>query len=103
MRALGNLSRVVRFSSQSFAYDRQADSMVVSSRGKPTKGLSISEDLGESRSSCNAYLESSKWLEKMVQAFISCVTTGNVKVFLPYNIVIRGKSKGKKGTVDIKP
>lgn len=81
MRALGNLSRVVRFSSQSFAYDRQADSMVVSSGGKPTKGLSVSEDLGESQSPCNAYLESFKWLEKMVQAFISCVTTGNVKVF----------------------
>ncbi|XP_055822666.1 uncharacterized protein LOC129891362 isoform X2 [Solanum dulcamara] len=79
VRALGNLSRVVRFSSQSFAYDRQADSMVVSSGGKPT-GLSVSEDLGESQSLCNAYLESFKWLEKMVQAFISCVTTGNVKV-----------------------
>ncbi|KAK4370005.1 hypothetical protein RND71_009480 [Anisodus tanguticus] len=80
VRALGNLSRVVRFSSQSFAYDRQADSMVVSSGGKPTKGLSICEDLGESRSLHNTSLENFKWLEKMVQAFISCVTTGNVKV-----------------------
>ncbi|KAJ8562353.1 hypothetical protein K7X08_011644 [Anisodus acutangulus] len=80
VRALGNLSRVVRFSSQSFAYDRQADSMVVSSGGKPTKGLSICEDLGESRSPHNTSLENFKWLEKMVQAFISCVTTGNVKV-----------------------
>ncbi|XP_047270789.1 putative uncharacterized protein DDB_G0272456 [Capsicum annuum] len=80
VRALGNLSRVVRFSSQSFAYNRQADSMVVSSGRKPTKGLSICEDLEESRSPCNAPLENSKWLEKMVQAFISCVTTGNVKV-----------------------
>ncbi|KAF3633603.1 putative histone-lysine N-methyltransferase ASHH1-like isoform 1 [Capsicum annuum] len=80
VRALGNLSRVVRFSSQSFAYDRQADSMVVSSGRKPTKGLSICEDLEESRSPCNTPLENSKWLEKMVQAFISCVTTGNVKV-----------------------
>ncbi|KAK4368899.1 hypothetical protein RND71_012691 [Anisodus tanguticus] len=80
VRALGNLSRVVRFSSQSFAYDRQADSMVVSSGGKPTKGLSMCEDLEESRSPHNVPLENFKWLEKMVQAFISCVTTGNVKV-----------------------
>ncbi|XP_019252084.1 PREDICTED: HEAT repeat-containing protein 6 isoform X3 [Nicotiana attenuata] len=80
VRALGNLARVVRFSSRPCAYDRQADSMVVSSEGKPTKDLSVCEDLGGCSSAHNTPLENFKWLEKMVQAFISCVTTGNVKV-----------------------
>ncbi|CAN4112972.1 unnamed protein product [Withania somnifera] len=80
VRALGNLSRVVRFSSQSFSYDRQADPVIASSRGTLSKGSPICEDLRESRSPRNAPLENFKWLEKMVQAFISCVTTGNVKV-----------------------
>ncbi|XP_070018456.1 uncharacterized protein [Nicotiana sylvestris] len=80
VRALGNLARVVRFSSRSCAYDRQADSMVVSSEAKPTKDLSVCEDLGGCPSAHNTPLENFKWLEKMVQAFISCVTTGNVKV-----------------------
>ncbi|XP_058084805.1 uncharacterized protein LOC131232528 isoform X2 [Magnolia sinica] len=49
VRALGNLARFVRFTSQ------------------PT----VSNGLKEG--DCN-------WLERMVQAFVSCVTTGNVKV-----------------------
>lgn len=51
VRALGNLSRFIEFtSSQTFCLS-----------SKPAEGDSL-------------------WLERMVQAFLSCVTTGNVKV-----------------------
>eukprot|EP00252_Welwitschia_mirabilis_P002111 TRINITY_DN12027_c0_g2_i2.p1 TRINITY_DN12027_c0_g2~~TRINITY_DN12027_c0_g2_i2.p1 ORF type:complete len:370 (-),score=60.50 TRINITY_DN12027_c0_g2_i2:120-1229(-) len=56
VRALGNLSRFVNFSNKTFT-------ATVSQRVKET-----------------SHKTNSLWLEKMVNAFVSCVTTGNVKV-----------------------
>lgn len=70
--------------------------MVVSSEAKPTKDLSVCEDLGGCPSAHNTPLENFKWLEKMVQAFISCVTTGNVKVFFLPHSAHQVKSKKRK-------
>lgn len=55
VRALGNLSRFIRFTHHS------------STNNRPS--MSYSTLSGDSQ-----------WLERMVQAFVSCVTTGNVKV-----------------------
>ncbi|XP_008813546.2 HEAT repeat-containing protein 6 isoform X2 [Phoenix dactylifera] len=55
VRALGNLARFIRFTHHSITNDRPS--------------VSYSALSGDSQ-----------WLERMVQAFVSCVTTGNVKV-----------------------
>ncbi|KAG1360788.1 putative HEAT repeat-containing protein 6 [Cocos nucifera] len=55
VRALGNLSRFIRFTHHSITNNRPSVS-------------------------CSTLSGDSQWLERMVQAFVSCVTTGNVKV-----------------------
>ncbi|XP_038993536.1 HEAT repeat-containing protein 6-like isoform X2 [Hibiscus syriacus] len=68
VRALGNLARFFRYSS-SPCVDK-----------KPARSEPNAFDGGGITSSCPASLKDLHWLERMVQAFISCVTTGNVKV-----------------------
>ncbi|KAL4324142.1 hypothetical protein GQ457_11G032090 [Hibiscus cannabinus] len=83
VRALGNLARFVRSSSSC------VDKKTVANTGFPscdyaTMFPATSElnafDGGGITSSSPASLKDLHWLERMVQAFISCVTTGNVKV-----------------------
>ncbi|XP_068305423.1 uncharacterized protein [Pyrus communis] len=82
VRALGNLSRSIKYRSDS---DRIVDNngMPIKST-KPDKISSSNYREGSQRDvsiSCHpASLGDSRWLERVVQAFISCVTTGNVKV-----------------------
>ncbi|XP_048445342.1 uncharacterized protein LOC103950747 isoform X2 [Pyrus x bretschneideri] len=82
VRALGNLSRSIKYRSNS---DRIVDNngMPIKST-KPDKISSSNYREGSQRDvsiSCHpASLGDSRWLERVVQAFISCVTTGNVKV-----------------------
>ena len=64
VRALGNLSRSVKCRIE---YETTGD-----------YGKGYRRD--ESISYHPASLRDSRWLERVVQAFISCVTTGNVKV-----------------------
>ncbi|XP_039045292.1 HEAT repeat-containing protein 6 isoform X2 [Hibiscus syriacus] len=84
VRALGNLARFVRYSSSPCV-----DKKPVSSTGYPScdhvamfpaRSELNAFDGGGITSSCPASLKDFHWLERMVQAFISCVTTGNVKV-----------------------
>lgn len=65
VRALGNLARFVNFSSKPFG------------PGGKLEQKSDSEGLDPSR---NSQTPASEWLGTMVQTFMSCVTTGNVKV-----------------------
>ncbi|KAK8583569.1 hypothetical protein V6N12_067835 [Hibiscus sabdariffa] len=83
VRALGNLARFVRSSSSC------VDKKTVAKTGFPSSDYATmfpaaSElkafDGGGITSSSPASLKDLHWLERMVQAFISCVTTGNVKV-----------------------
>ena len=69
VRALGNLARFVNFSSNHF------------SPGCKLEQKSDSEGL---HCSGNIQTPASEWLGTMVQTFMSCVTTGNVKVSLKY-------------------
>lgn len=80
MRALGNLSRFVQFSNQSGV----SLSRIISGAEK----LPARSDLGIRQkgqsvlgSFQGTFLDDSRWLGRMVQAFLSCVATGNVKVF----------------------
>ncbi|KAJ4977016.1 hypothetical protein NE237_002122 [Protea cynaroides] len=98
VRALGNLSRFVQFTSVSSICDESVDHMCSSptmhctelmpannehsvellpanNDSKASHGAHISRSIIEPSS-----LRDSFWLERMVQAFLSCVTTGNVKV-----------------------
>lgn len=72
VRALGNLSRFIRFLSSSIE-KRGRDSIHShsSSQGIETSQSKVSE---------LAFCQDPSWLQRMVQAFVSCVTTGNVKV-----------------------
>ncbi|KAL9669384.1 hypothetical protein QQ045_006931 [Rhodiola kirilowii] len=73
VRALGNLSKWVECSNPSKLVDYAA---------KVSSPISLSEGNEKllSTSRQRAFMMDSRWLEKMVQAFVSCVTTGNVKV-----------------------
>ncbi|XP_057510262.1 uncharacterized protein LOC130792729 isoform X1 [Actinidia eriantha] len=86
VRALGNLSRFVQFRSQSSVLYEQADGIGLSLTLNGAEKL-LARDLEDShkdQSALNsfqaAFLEDSRWLGRMVQAFLSCVATGNVKV-----------------------
>ncbi|KAI3924539.1 hypothetical protein MKX01_037979 [Papaver californicum] len=87
VRALGNLSRFVRFS-RSTTIQNNAMGFVDLSLAKPRtdtpplKGDSIACHSSHTSFSVSvlAPLGDSDWLGRMVQAFVSCVTTGNVKV-----------------------
>ncbi|KAI3888557.1 hypothetical protein MKX03_001320 [Papaver bracteatum] len=87
VRALGNLSRFVRFS-KSTIIQNEATGFVDSSLAKPRTDMPPPKsDPIACHSSHTSFsisslapLGDSDWLGKMVQAFVSCVTTGNVKV-----------------------
>ncbi|KAK1273182.1 hypothetical protein QJS04_geneDACA013201 [Acorus gramineus] len=78
VRALGNLSRFVRFSHISTPYNE-----IMSNVGPYLLQTSVEPKAGSQPFSSNVSktipIGDSNWLEKMVQAFVSCVTTGNVK------------------------
>nr|XP_028948095.1 HEAT repeat-containing protein 6 [Malus domestica] len=82
VRALGNLSRSIKYRSGS---DRTVDNNGSTIKStKPYKIPSSNYREGSQRDvslSCHpASLGDSRWLEQVIQALISCVTTGNVKV-----------------------
>ncbi|XP_012474733.1 uncharacterized protein LOC105791273 isoform X2 [Gossypium raimondii] len=84
VRALGNLSRFVRYTSSYFD-KKPVAKLGFSSTCNQVTMLPARNDLnafdgGVITSSYPASLKDLHWLERMVQAFISCVTTGNVKV-----------------------
>ncbi|KHG12292.1 HEAT repeat-containing 6 [Gossypium arboreum] len=84
VRALGNLSRFVRYTS-SCLDKKPVAKLGFSSTCNQVTMLPARNDLnafdgGVIPSSYPASLKDLHWLERMVQAFISCVTTGNVKV-----------------------
>ncbi|XP_019198974.1 PREDICTED: HEAT repeat-containing protein 6 [Ipomoea nil] len=79
VRALGNLSRFVPLTSNSSAYYRPkkcTGHLMHSS----VQSFQRSDDPRNNPNSNKKLLEESHWLEKMVQTFLSCVSTGNVKV-----------------------
>lgn len=79
VRALGNLSRFVKYTNSSGVHDKPVGYLDSSSN----KIEMLSESSGLQHASNYRYptsLGDSHLLEKMVQAFLSCVTTGNVKV-----------------------
>ncbi|XP_059441155.1 uncharacterized protein LOC132173631 isoform X2 [Corylus avellana] len=85
VRALGNLSRFVKCTCLSGSFDKPIDHMGLSRKNNSNEVFTSSNDRkgshGNASSSFHpASIEDSRWLERMVQAFISCVTTGNVKV-----------------------
>ncbi|KAL6526449.1 hypothetical protein OROGR_015539 [Orobanche gracilis] len=75
VRALGNLSRCIKFTSQPLVLDDPVDYIHL----KVAKGPEgdVKERSGSFSSASSGNFD---WLEQMVQAFLSCVTTGNVKV-----------------------
>ncbi|KAL0391640.1 UNVERIFIED_CONTAM: Dynamin-2B [Sesamum radiatum] len=75
VRALGNLSRFIKFTSQPLVHGDSMD-------GMPYDGAESSNDYMKERSDSftSTSLGRFDWLEQMVQTFLSCVTTGNVKV-----------------------
>ncbi|XVE64543.1 hypothetical protein DITRI_Ditri07aG0108700 [Diplodiscus trichospermus] len=85
VRALGNLARFVRYTSSSCVHNKPVANTEFSSACNSATMLPARSDLhtfdgGAINSSYPASLKDLNWLERMVQAFISCVTTGNVKV-----------------------
>ncbi|XP_011074984.1 HEAT repeat-containing protein 6 isoform X2 [Sesamum indicum] len=75
VRALGNLSRFIKFTSQPLVHGDPMD-------GMHYNGVESSKDYMNERADSlpSASLGTFDWLEQMVQTFLSCVTTGNVKV-----------------------
>jgi hypothetical protein len=89
VRALGNLSRFVKCTSLSGSFYKPMDHVGLSRKNNSDEVFTSSNDMkgshGNASSSFHpASIEDSSWLERMVQAFISCVTTGNVKVSYPH-------------------
>ncbi|XVF53243.1 hypothetical protein PTKIN_Ptkin05aG0084100 [Pterospermum kingtungense] len=85
VRALGNLARFVRHTSSSCVHNKPVVNAEFSSTCNNVTMFPARNDLnvvdgGVINSSYPAPLKDLHWLERMVQAFISCVTTGNVKV-----------------------
>ncbi|XWS61469.1 hypothetical protein CRYUN_Cryun07bG0128200 [Craigia yunnanensis] len=85
VRALGNLARFVRYTSLSCVHNKPVANTGFSSTCNnvtmfPARSNLEAFDGGAINSSYPASLKDLDWLERMVQAFISCVTTGNVKV-----------------------
>ncbi|KAL6571731.1 hypothetical protein OROHE_003374 [Orobanche hederae] len=75
VRALGNLSRCIKFTSQALVLDDPVDYIHVKVAKRPEGD--VKERSGSFSSASSGSFD---WLEQMVQAFLSCVTTGNVKV-----------------------
>lgn len=87
MRALGNLSRFVKYTFLSGACDKLMDYTGLSQKISGNEEFPSSSNMKGSHVSNSfhpASMGDSCWLERMVQAFISCVTTGNVKVSYPH-------------------
>ncbi|XVF12805.1 hypothetical protein REPUB_Repub08aG0151600 [Reevesia pubescens] len=85
VRALGNLARFFRYTSSSCVHGKPVENKGFASTCNNVTMLPARSDLkafdgGAINSSYPASLKVLHWLERMVQAFISCVTTGNVKV-----------------------
>lgn len=83
VRALGNLSRFVKYTFLSGACDKLMDYTGLSQKISGNEVFPKSSNMKGSHVSNSfhpASMGDSCWLERMVQAFISCVTTGNVKV-----------------------
>ncbi|KZV33103.1 HEAT repeat-containing protein 6 [Dorcoceras hygrometricum] len=79
VRALGNLAKFIQFTSPCCMHGEHMDSLCSKLEFNGVK--SPSDCLEEGCDSFHrASSENSEWLEKMVHAFLSCVTTGNVKV-----------------------
>lgn len=79
VRALGNLSKSIQFTSHTAVNDDQVDHMHFKIECGGAKG-SKGHMEERSNSLLSASLGSFDWLGQMVQTFLSCVTTGNVKV-----------------------
>ncbi|XP_017973347.1 PREDICTED: HEAT repeat-containing protein 6 isoform X1 [Theobroma cacao] len=80
VRALGNLARFVRYSSSSCVHNKPVVNTGFSSTCNNVIMLSARSDPKAVDGDDPASLKDLHRLESMVQAFISCVTTGNVKV-----------------------
>ncbi|XP_038687372.1 HEAT repeat-containing protein 6 isoform X2 [Tripterygium wilfordii] len=85
VRALGNLSRFVIYTHPSGERDKPVEDTVLSLTTNENKVFMVTDNLEDTYNKTSdvyqaAYLGDSSWLDRMVQAFISCVTTGNVKV-----------------------
>lgn len=79
VRALGNLSRFVKYTNSSGVHDKPVG--YLDSSSNKIEMISDSSSLQHTSNYCYpTSLGDSHLLEKMVQAFLSCVTTGNVKV-----------------------
>jgi hypothetical protein len=77
VRALGNLSRFVKF----------IDDNPIDSLSDSCSKISLKSELKRETKREAKPSTSSPWLERMVQSFVSCVTTGNVKVFFQ-NVIL---------------
>lgn len=85
VRALGNLSRFLQYRSPTGIHDKPVNCAGLSTPINSVEVLSSSTNKKNghrfvSNSNQPLPLGDSSWLERMVQAFLSCVTTGNVKV-----------------------
>ncbi|XP_052210867.1 uncharacterized protein LOC127813768 isoform X2 [Diospyros lotus] len=87
VRALGNLSRYVRFNNQSGVCYGPVNGRSLSQISNGHRVLPDKSELEDSQrvrltsNTClSDSLKDSRWLGRMVQAFLSCVATGNVKV-----------------------
>ncbi|PON93044.1 Coatomer beta subunit [Trema orientale] len=87
VRALGNLSRFVKCTTHPGFHDKIMDKTALSLKtNSPDELPSTSDCEGSNRCASNIFrpaflgVGDSRWFERTVQAFISCVTTGNVKV-----------------------
>ena len=87
VRALGNLSRFVKYTFLSGACDKPMDYTGLSPKTSGNEVFPSSSYMKGSHTSNSLHPASMGdpcQLERMVQAFISCVTTGNVKVSYPH-------------------
>ncbi|XP_021911551.1 uncharacterized protein LOC110825410 [Carica papaya] len=84
VRALGNISRFVKFTSSPAVHNNRFNctrSSLTLNNAELLPGSSCKDSLvcGSNLYHPTSFRDS-RWLEKMVQAFLSCVATGNVKV-----------------------
>lgn len=89
VRALGNLSRFVKCKCSSGSFDKPMDLVDLAPKDNSDEVSTSSKDkkvshVNTSSSFHQASVGDSRWLERIVQALISCVTTGNVKVSYPH-------------------
>lgn len=78
VRGLGNLARSIQFTKQLPVNGDPMDS--IHSKTEYSSALGSKYHMKERSQSFQSSSGSFDWLDQMVQAFLSCVTTGNVKV-----------------------